>query len=76
MADEVIAYLDAGPALVDSHSADQLVLPLALADGPSEYRVTTVTRHLTTNIADIRRFLDREIVCAGDEGRPGLVSVR
>ena len=73
--DEVIAYLEAGPALVDAHSADQLVLPLALAEGPSEYRVVQVTRHLTTNIAVIRRFLDREILCDGEEGGPGVVRV-
>jgi RNA 3'-terminal phosphate cyclase (ATP) len=73
--DEVIAYLDAGPALVDAHSADQLVLPLALAEGRSEYRVTRITRHLTTNVAVIRRFLDREIVCEGDEDAPGVVRV-
>jgi RNA 3'-terminal phosphate cyclase (ATP) len=74
--DEVIAYLDAGPALVDAHSADQLVLPLTLAEGPSEYRVAQITRHLTTNIAVIRRFLDREIACEGEEGGPGVVRVR
>ena len=32
-------YLRAAPAAVDAHSADQLVLPLALAEGPSEYTV-------------------------------------
>jgi RNA 3'-terminal phosphate cyclase (ATP) len=60
---------------VDSHSADQLVLPLALADGPSEYTVAEVTPHLTTNIAVIRQFLDREIVCEGEEGGPGIVRI-
>ena len=74
--DEVIAYLESGTALVDPHSADQLVLPLALAEGPSEYRVSAVTRHLTTNIAVIRRFLDRDIVCEGEAGAPGVVRVR
>jgi RNA 3'-phosphate cyclase len=74
-ADQAIAYLDAGDALVDAHSGDQMVLPLALADGPSAYRVAEVTRHLTTNIAVIRRFLDRDIVCEGEEGEPGLVRI-
>jgi RNA 3'-terminal phosphate cyclase (ATP) len=74
--DEVIGYLKAGPNVVDAHSADQLVLPLALADGPSEYRVARVTRHLTTNVSVIRRFLDREIVCDGEEGGAGVVRVR
>ncbi len=75
-ADEALAYLHAGDALVDPHSADQLVLPLALAEGPSEYRTTAVTLHLTTNAAVIRRFLDREIVVEGEEGNPGRVLVR
>jgi RNA 3'-terminal phosphate cyclase (ATP) len=74
-ADEAIAFLRAGPAAVDPHSGDQVVLPLALADGPSEYRVTAVTRHLTTNVATIRRFVDREITIEGSEGQPGVVRV-
>ena len=74
-ADEAIAYLRAAPAPVDAHSADQIVLPLALADGPSELGVTEVTRHLTTNVAVIRRFLDRAIAIDGAEGGPGVVRV-
>jgi RNA 3'-terminal phosphate cyclase (ATP) len=74
--EQVLAYLFAGNALVDSHSADQLVLPLALAEGPSEYRTTEITLHLTTNVAVIRRFLDREILLEGGEGRPGRVVIR
>src|SRR5438552_3991721 len=62
-------------APVDPHSADQIVLPLALADGPSEFLVSTVTRHHHTNIAVIRTFLDREITCDGDEGATGVVRV-
>ncbi len=75
-ADQVIAYLQAGEALVDAHSADQIVLPLAVAEGPSEYRVAEITTHLTTNVAVIGRFLEREIVCEGEEGQPGVVRVR
>ena len=40
--DQVIAYLDAHDAPVDLHRADQIVLPLALAEGPSDYRVAEV----------------------------------
>jgi RNA 3'-terminal phosphate cyclase (ATP) len=74
--EEVRAYLDSGPALVDAHSADQFVLPLALAEGSSEYQVAEVTRHLTTNIAVIRQLLDRDIACEGAEGGPGTVCIR
>jgi RNA 3'-terminal phosphate cyclase (ATP) len=74
--DQVLAYVAAAPAAVDAHSADQLVLPLALAEGPSEYTVAEVTKHLTTNIAVIRRFIERDIDCEGEEGGPGIVHVR
>jgi RNA 3'-terminal phosphate cyclase (ATP) len=73
--DQVIAYLGAGDALVDAHSADQILLPLALAEGPSEYYTAEVTMHLTTNVAVIRRFLERDIVCEGELGGPGLVRI-
>ena len=65
--DELLAYLDSG-AFVDEHSADQIVLPLALADGPSEYTTQRLGLHLTTNIAVIRRFIDRGIECHTAEG--------
>jgi RNA 3'-terminal phosphate cyclase (ATP) len=73
--DAVLAYVAVAPNLVDAHSGDQLVLPLALADGPSEYRVAEVTRHLTTNIDVVRHFLDRKIECEGTEGVPGVVRI-
>jgi RNA 3'-terminal phosphate cyclase (ATP) len=79
VADEAVAevngYLAAAPAAVDPYSGDQILLPLALAQGPSEYSVAEVTQHLLTNITVIRRFLDREIVCEGEEGRPGVVRI-
>jgi RNA 3'-terminal phosphate cyclase (ATP) len=73
--DQVADFLKADPAAVDAHSADQIVLPLALADGPSEFTVATVTQHLTTNIAVIRQFVDRDIACNGDLGKPGRVTI-
>jgi RNA 3'-terminal phosphate cyclase (ATP) len=81
VADEAVAQALAHLArcahpAVDLHSADQIVLPLALADEPSEYAVAEVTQHLLTNLAVIRRFLERDITCAGAEGEPGVVSIR
>jgi RNA 3'-terminal phosphate cyclase (ATP) len=74
-AEQAIDYMNAAPAAVDSHSADQIVLPLALADGPSQFTVTHVTQHLLTNIAVIRQFIDREIACTGPDGEPGTVNI-
>jgi RNA 3'-terminal phosphate cyclase (ATP) len=75
--DQVLSYVEAGAkAAVDPHSADQIVLPLSLAKGPSEYTTTEVTRHLLTNIAVIGRFIERDIVVEGVEGNPGRVRIR
>ncbi len=74
-ADQAIAYLKAAPAAVDAHSADQIVLPLALAEGASEYTAAAMTQHLLTNVATIRRFVERDIVCEGHLGAPGVVRI-
>jgi RNA 3'-terminal phosphate cyclase (ATP) len=73
-ADQALAFR-AARAPVDPHAADQIVLPLALSPDASEYRTSEVTRHLTTNIAVIRRFLDRDISCDGEEGSTGVVRI-
>lgn len=73
--DEAAAYLDTGPAGVDEHSGDQLLLPLALASGPSRFPTAVISRHLVTNAAVIRRFVEREIRWDGEEGGPGWVHV-
>ncbi len=53
-------------APVEAHLADQLLLPLALAPGPSLFRVEEVTRHLETQVWLIPRFLPVRIRIAGD----------
>jgi RNA 3'-terminal phosphate cyclase (ATP) len=57
---ELLTDLQSSGAL-DRHSADQLLLPLALAPAPSHYSVALVTDHLRTNIHTIGRFLERTI---------------
>jgi RNA 3'-terminal phosphate cyclase (ATP) len=73
-ADDALAFRDAG-CPVDPHMADQLVLPLAFAAGPSEFRTGKVTQHLLTNVDVIRRFVDRPITIDGDLGKAGIVWV-
>ncbi len=58
---ELVAHLDATGGALDRHNADQILLPLAFAEGRSVYTVTEVTEHLRTNIATIQAFLDRPI---------------
>jgi RNA 3'-terminal phosphate cyclase (ATP) len=73
--DQALAHLRANPGAVDAHSADQLVLPLALASEPSSFPVAEVTQHLLTNLAVIRRFVERDMICEGAEGQPGHVHI-
>ena len=60
---------------VDAHTADQLLLPLALAGGPSEFPVPAVTSHLATNADIIHRFLPCAIEIDGATGEEGLVRI-
>jgi RNA 3'-terminal phosphate cyclase (ATP) len=69
---QVLEYA-AADAPVDEHSADQLILPLAFAEGASEYRVSRVTKHLLTNIDVVQKFMPRRIDVEGLEGRTGTV---
>jgi RNA 3'-terminal phosphate cyclase (ATP) len=73
-AEEAIAYAESN-APIDEHSADQLILPLVFADGASEYRVSRITQHLLTNFEVVKRFVEREIYCEGEEGSPGIVRI-
>ncbi len=72
---DLLAYEDS-QGVIDPHSADQILLPLAFAEGRSEYTVAEVTEHLRTNARTIRAFLDRDIrVVEADEFAPGRVVV-
>jgi RNA 3'-terminal phosphate cyclase (ATP) len=74
--DELLAYLAVPDAAIDPHMADQLLLPLAFAEGRSVFTVSEVTEHLRTNAATIQEFVDRSIrIEESAEGRPGRVVV-
>ena len=73
-ADEAIRFRDA-KCPVDPHSADQLLLPLVFSRDASEFKTSEITRHLTTNIATVRKFVDRVIEVDGEAGQPGTVRI-
>jgi len=74
--DELLAHDTTHNGAVDPHSADQIMIPLALVEGESVYSVSEVTEHLRTNARTIQAFLNRRIVVEEPEGdRPGLVTV-
>jgi RNA 3'-terminal phosphate cyclase (ATP) len=61
---------------VDPHLADQLILPLALASGPSRFTTSRITRHLLTNIWVAEQLLPVRFEVKGSEGQAGTVSVQ
>jgi RNA 3'-terminal phosphate cyclase (ATP) len=76
-ADQLLAFEAVENAAVDPHSADQILLPLVLASGRSEFTVSEVTEHLRTNAQTIHAFLDRLITIGepDDAGQPGRVVI-
>jgi RNA 3'-terminal phosphate cyclase (ATP) len=64
---EAFARFDAGGAAVDEHTADQLVLPLAVAGG--EVAIPRVTDHVETNAGLIRAFGGDVRISGGDPPR-------
>jgi len=71
---EFIAYHQSG-ACLDKHLADQLILPLALARGPSAFTTCEITQHLLTNVWVVEQFLDVRFEIEGEEGEKGRVRV-
>jgi RNA 3'-terminal phosphate cyclase (ATP) len=72
--DELLNHHASGAAL-DWHLADQLILPLMLAFGPSEFTTSQVTQHLLTNAWVAQQFLPSRVTIEGAEGEPGHVTV-
>lgn len=79
--EELLSHHRSG-APVDPYLADQLVLPMALADGESRMHVSQVTQHLLTNIWVVRQFLAADCVdpthvhIEGELGSPGIVVIK
>jgi len=62
-------------APADPHLADQLVLPMALAEGESRVRTSRVSQHLLTSIWVVRAFLARDIRVEGKLGASGTLVI-
>jgi len=74
-ADALHAFLS-GDGAVDEYLADQLLLPLAFADGDSEFRTSKITQHLLTNADIIRAFGVAEIDVRGELDQSGAIEIR
>ena len=76
VADEAVdAYLAfrARGAALDRHLADQMLIYLALATGPSRFTAEAVTSHLLTNVWVIEQFLGPTFEIKGSLGERGEI---
>jgi RNA 3'-terminal phosphate cyclase (ATP) len=62
-------------AALDRHLADQMVLYLARAEGPSAFTTEEITSHLLTNLWVIEQFLGPVFQVRGNLGEPGKIKV-
>jgi len=62
-------------ATLDHYLADQLLLPLAFASGPSTFRTARVSHHLLTNAQVIQIFTRAQVTADAEIGSPGTVRV-
>ncbi len=72
--EEFDAYRRTDGAL-DPYLADQIMLPLCLAQGGSHYSTSRITEHLLSMAWLLRQFVDRKIEVQGEKGRPGRVLI-
>jgi RNA 3'-terminal phosphate cyclase (ATP) len=68
----LIDFLESGAA-VDPHTADQILLPLSLAERESEFTTPRITAHIETQMHVIKQFLDVEFLVTGNG--PSLIRV-
>ncbi|MCP5094026.1 MAG: RNA 3'-phosphate cyclase, partial [Chloroflexi bacterium] len=61
--------------MVDEHLADQLLIPLALANGETTFTTQRLTQHTITNARLIQRWLGSNIEIDGKEGSPTTIRV-
>lgn len=61
---ELLGHYRSG-APVDAHLADQLIVPLAFADGVSHFTTDQVTEHLRTNMWVVEQFAQARFEVAG-----------
>jgi RNA 3'-terminal phosphate cyclase (ATP) len=71
---DLAAFLDNGTA-VDKYLADQLLIPMALAQGQSSLTTDHLTRHTLTNSALLRQWLDVSIGIEGELGETAEITV-
>jgi RNA 3'-terminal phosphate cyclase (ATP) len=78
VSDEAMNHLEEFLALegaLDPWLADQILIPLALASGNSQFSTTRISQHLLTNAVVLETFGLARVSISGQEGDPGVIQV-
>lgn len=73
--EEIFEWLQSNTT-VDTFLADQLLLPLVLAEGESVFSVARLTSRFLTCVWVVKQFLPIHITIKGVENGPGTVTIR
>jgi len=73
--EELLAWMQS-PATVDPFLADQILIPAALADTASTFKVSELTARFLSSVSVVKQFLPIHITVRGAQGEPGTVTVR
>lgn len=71
---DLLHYVNSETA-VDEHLADQLLIPMALAEGVSYLSTNRLTLHTLTNANLLRQWLDVPLYITGSQDQSGTVEV-
>ncbi|AIE84289.1 RNA 3'-terminal phosphate cyclase [Fimbriimonas ginsengisoli] len=66
----------AGPSTVDPYLADQLLLPLVMAEGESVFTVSRLTSRFLTCSWVVKQFTPIHITIRGSENGPGSITIK
>lgn len=78
VADEVVDRIKvflSTDTVFDEYLADQILLPLSLANSSSTFSTVKITSHILTNVEIIKTFLPVEINISGKIDSPGIISI-
>ncbi|CAN5477831.1 hypothetical protein BH11ARM2_BH11ARM2_24670 [soil metagenome] len=64
------------PATLDPYLSDHVLLPAVLAEGPTVFRTSRLTRRFLTQVWVVKQFTPIHLTVRGTEDGPGLVSVQ
>jgi RNA 3'-terminal phosphate cyclase (ATP) len=63
-------------AAIDPYLADQILLTAVFANGPVAFSVSNISQRLLTAIWVVKQFMPLRISVSGEEGSPGVVSIK